>query len=699
MTLNKMLIDATHLEETRVVVLRNSKLDAFDFEFANRRQIRGNIYLAKVIRVESALQAAFVDYGGNRHGFLAFNEIHPDYFQIPVADRRALQAQQMKQAKDHKVEPVGLQIDDDEDIEFSPQRFRAYKAMNESDAGIDESNLSNSHTEPSAVESSQEFGPVQEYETSQNAEVPDRSLSGDLGLGEQQEEPKAYGAEPAPSQDVLEDYAPKYVVDINKYKIQEVIKKGQVILVQVMREERGNKGAALTTYLSLAGRYSVLMPNRDRGAGISRKITNVGDRERLREIVHDLETPSGMSMILRTAGASRSKTEIKRDFEYLMRLWEKVRTRTLESQAPTLVYEEGSLVKRSIRDLYTKDIDEIIVSGESAYQEAKTLMDVMFLSHSKVVKLYDDEIPIFTRYGIEQQLEVIFSTRVNLKSGGYLVINPTEALTSIDINSGRSIKEHHIEDTALRTNLEAAEEIARQVRLRDLAGLVVIDFIDMVDRQHIKSVEKKLLEGLKSDRAKIQVGKISMFGLLEMSRQRTRSGLLESSSIPCTSCQGTGFIRSPDSIALQILREIQTKLLTEQNATTFVVYTSQSVSTYLFNKKKKQLCTLEERHNVTITVLPDESFSNDPPFTISTMVEHELSAGESAFPAVSEQQKKRTKDEFQLADSSKRTGTHRNLRRSSHTGGQRLKTERSEQRTGGRQRRTSRAVSQATVTE
>ncbi|NBN78023.1 Rne/Rng family ribonuclease [Microvirga tunisiensis] len=542
---NKMLIDAAHPEETRVVVVRGNRVEEFDFEAANRKQLRGNIYLAKVTRVEPSLQAAFVEYGGNRHGFLAFSEIHPDYYQIPMADRQAL-------LEDEKAE--------DERREAAERAAQARKS--EEDHGADDSDGDEGDDDADHVES--------------------------------------VGAE-----DALEEVPERRTRQRRQYKIQEVIKRRQVLLVQVVKEERGNKGAALTTYLSLAGRYSVLMPNTGRGGGISRKITQPTDRKRLKKIASELDVPEGMGVILRTAGASRTKAEIKRDFEYLMRLWENVRDLTLKSSAPCLVYEEGSLIKRSIRDLYNKDIDEVLVAGDDGYREAKDFMRMLMPSHAKNVQPYRDATPIFTRFGVEPQLDAMFSPQVTLRSGGYIVINQTEALVSIDVNSGKSTREHNIEDTALQTNLEAAEEITRQLRLRDLAGLIVIDFIDMEENKNNRSVERKLKDCLKNDRARIQVGRISHFGLLEMSRQRIRTGVLESSTTVCPHCHGTGMIRSVESVALHVLRSLEDFLL-KGVSHNIIVRTNTSVALYILNQKRKHLGDLEARFALDISVQADE---------------------------------------------------------------------------------------------
>jgi len=552
MATKRMLVDAIHPEETRIVVTAGNRIEEFDFESAQRQQLRGNIYLAKVTRVEPSLQAAFVEYGGNRHGFLAFSEIHPDYYQIPVADREALlrdeEEEHAEDAEDHVSLPEGVS---DVEADADPQ---------DSD---DDSHIEQAPANSEPVES---IGGADALE-----EVPERR---------RQSQSRKH------------------------YKIQEVIKRRQVMLVQVVKEERGNKGAALTTYLSLAGRYSVLMPNTARGGGISRKITNAADRKRLKEITSDLEVPQGMGVILRTAGASRTKAEVKRDFEYLMRLWESVRSLTLKSQAPCLVYEEGSLIKRTIRDLYNKEIDEVFVAGDAAFAEAKDFMRMIMPSHAKNVQLYKDDQPLFSKYGIEAQLDSMFSPTVTLPSGGYIVINPTEALVSIDVNSGRSTKEHNIEDTALQTNLEAADEVARQLRLRDLAGLIVIDFIDMMENRSNRAVERKLKDCLKDDRARIQVGRISHFGLMEMSRQRIRFGVVESSTHKCPMCDGTGLVRSVESLALMIMRNIEDHVL-RRHGQSINVRVPVEVALYILNFKRETLTALEIRNALSITITAD----------------------------------------------------------------------------------------------
>ena len=669
---NKMLIDATHPEETRVVVLRGNRVEEFDFESAHRKQLRGNIYLAKVTRVEPSLQAAFVDYGGNRHGFLAFSEIHPDYYQIPIADRQALiaeeeraqraaaeevdrgprerrraavarkdevtrgdaaeapldtlEAEQPSAAPDQlsstgeesEVEPLSGPLAEQS---LAPPTEISASESSEEDAGgasTDEAEPAIVHEVSAETEIEAGSGPLEPDQATAlspaigeggESEVPTQARSTDNGVEEEEVVESVGGAD---ALEEVPDRAPRYR---RQYKIQEVIKRRQVMLVQVVKEERGTKGAALTTYLSLAGRYSVLMPNTARGGGISRKITNPDDRARLKEAAGELEVPEGMGVILRTAGASRTKIEIKRDFEYLLRMWETVRDLTLRSTAPKLVYEEGSLVKRSLRDLYTKDIDEVLVAGGEGYHEAKEFMRMLMPSHAKNVKLYADTQPLLSRYGVENQLDAMFSPVMQLRSGGYIVLNQAEALVAIDVNSGRATREHHIEDTALKTNLEAADEIARQLRLRDLAGLIVIDFIDMDEKRNNRAVERRLKECLKHDRARIQVGRISHFGLLEMSRQRIRTSVLESSTEKCPYCGGSGHVRSVSSLALQVLRALEDHLI--KSAThNLIARTRPDVALYLLNQKRAHLRGLEERFAITITVTADETVRAPQTFVI-----------------------------------------------------------------------------------
>ncbi len=525
----RILIDAAHSEETRVAVVRGNRIEEFDFEAANRSSHRGNIYLARVTRVEPSLQAAFVEYGGNRHGFLAFSEIHPDYYQIPHEDRQAL------------IDEEAAEHGDDDD-------------------------------EEEASASASEDGP----------------------------EVEEVGAE-----DTLEDANEKRrKAPQRRYKIQEVIKRRQILLVQVVKEERGNKGAALTTYMSLAGRYCVLMPNTSRGGGVSRRISDAKDRKRLKAILKDLNVPKGMGCIIRTNGATRTKADIKRDHNYLMRLWDTIREQTLESIAPALIYEESDLIKRTIRDMYSSDVEDVLVDGAEGYRAAKDMMKMLIPSHAKKVKQYKDQTPLFQRYQVERQLETMYSTTVSLKSGGYLVINPTEALVAIDVNSGKATRERNVERTAYRTNMEAAEEVARQLRLRDLAGLIVIDFIDMEESRNNRSVERKMKESLKSDRARLQVGRISPFGLMEMSRQRLRPGMLEASTDICPVCQGAGTIRSTESTAIQVMRDIEDQAVKGPNSTITVTLPT-DVAVYILNNKRRDLSELETRLEVTVEITAD----------------------------------------------------------------------------------------------
>ncbi|GLS18853.1 hypothetical protein GCM10007874_18700 [Labrys miyagiensis] len=623
---NKMLIDAAHPEETRVVVVRGNRVEEFDFEAANRKQLRGNIYLAKVTRVEPSLQAAFVEYGGNRHGFLAFSEIHPDYYQIPVADRLALLAEEQRSHRDEDDEDEGGNGNGGGEGRRGRDRRRGRnRGQNRTEAA--EASEADASVSAPAPEAETEVEARDDHSADENGGGEEGGSGGivEVGSGSDEEHVEALGGG-----DVADDIPERVVRTRKQYKIQEVIKRRQVLLVQVVKEERGNKGAALTTYLSLAGRYSVLMPNTARGGGISRKITNAVDRKRLKAVAGELDVPDGMGVILRTAGASRTKVEIKRDFEYLLRLWENVRDLTLKSAAPTLVYEEGSLIKRSIRDLYNKDIDEVIVAGDDGYREAKDFMRMLMPSHAKNVQAYREAAPLFQRFGVEAQLDAMFSPSVNLKSGGYIVINQTEALVSIDVNSGRATREHNIEDTALKTNLEAAEEVSRQLRLRDLAGLIVIDFIDMDEGRNNRTVERKLKDCLKNDRARIQVGRISHFGLMEMSRQRIRTGVLESSTEVCPHCGGSGHVRSVTSVALHILRALEDQLL--KSAThNLVLRTRTATALYVLNHKRGHLYALEARFGVLITVSADETIVGSQNYLIER---GELATPQEVRPAV-----------------------------------------------------------------
>jgi ribonuclease E len=565
----KMLIDATHTEETRVVVVDGNKVEEFDFETVNKRQLAGNIYLAKVTRVEPSLQAAFVEYGGNRHGFLAFAEIHPDYYQIPVADRKALIEEERAMARAEEEEDNRRSRRRPPRPAAKAEQVKPDDAVVEGPSGMDVVDLDDDETSdgtlveatPAEVDHGHDadhgHDPVEGHDHDHHNEAVEPGNGGRYRAVDHASDTDEE-IESIAEEDVAEEIsAPRRSSRARRYKIQEVVKVRQIMLVQVVKEERGNKGAALTTYLSLAGRYCVLMPNTARGGGISRKITNAVDRKKLKEIAGELEVPEGAGLIVRTAGAKRTKPEIKRDYEYLMRLWEQIRELTLKSIAPAKIYEEGDLIKRSIRDLYSREIDEVLVEGEGGYRTAKDFMRMIMPSHAKQVIRYTEPTPLFAKYQVEGYLGGMFNPVVQLKSGGYIVIGVTEALVAIDVNSGRATKEGSIEETALKTNSEAAEEIARQLRLRDLAGLIVIDFIDMEERRNNATVEKRLKDKLKTDRARIQVGRISGFGLLEMSRQRLRPGMLESTTQACPHCHGTGLIRSDDSMALQVLRALE----------------------------------------------------------------------------------------------------------------------------------------------
>jgi ribonuclease E len=742
----RMLVDATHPEETRVVVVNGTKLEEFDFETSTKKQLKGNIYLAKVIRIEPSLQAAFVEYGGNRHGFLAFSEIHPDYYQIPVADREAILAEQERRARqaeenegqehprrgrgrherrgrrrrddapsgeqtvalseadavDSMVSPEQASLDDQPivanwDHEAAAAGYRPAQDTDQSESNDVRAEQSEASDSPELAgereeifEDREEINPDGDFRESERdwrdeedaARPPTNDAAsaetpGDSGeaqaeeqrsyAAERQESPATYaevspdagdsdatpaqdgasedgdstlapsdsqdatsealpqgdGAIPveAPSvvetlggEDLGEEERPRRAQSLRNYKIQEVIKRRQILLVQVVKEERGNKGAALTTYLSLAGRYCVLMPNAGRGGGISRKITNAADRKRMRDMLSELEVPHGMGVILRTAGLERSNPEIKRDYDYLIRLWDNIREITLKSTAPALIYEEGNLIKRSIRDLYGKDIEDLLIEGEDAYENARDFMRQLMPSHAKKIQLYRDPIPLFHRYQVETQLDAMHSPVVQLKSGAYIVINPTEALVAIDVNSGRATKERNIEETALRTNIEAAEEIARQLRLRDLAGLIVIDFIDMEDQRHQAQVERRLKEAMRSDRARIQIGRISAFGLLELSRQRLRPSLLETSTEICPHCEGSGRIRSTESTALHVLRAIEEEGI-RRRAAEIRVTVPTHVALYLLNQKRAGLAEIEMRYGFRVIVDGDDRLI-PPNFTL-----------------------------------------------------------------------------------
>ena len=612
----RMLVDASHQEETRVVILDGNKVEEFDYESAARRPLKGNIYLAKVTRVEPSLQACFVEYGGNRHGFLAFSEIHPDYYQIPTADRQALLEATRASEPDHddeEPEEDAADLVEHEAAESSVSGERLAEVATSDGAvageivevvteeGDDvwihdpETDAEGAGEKSASHDTSSQSSPETSHPASASNETTARARDEDDARDEDAVEGKA-GEE-----DAEEEVPRRQHRSYRRYKIQEVIKRRQVLLIQVVKEERGNKGAALTTYLSLAGRYCVLMPNTDRGGGISRKISNVADRRKLKEMAGELEVPEGMGVIIRTAGANRTKQEIRRDFEYLMRQWDSVRDLTLRSSAPTLVYEEGNLIKRTIRDLFSKEIDEVLVEGDQGFKEAHGFMSMLMPSHADSVKNYRDSIPLFQRYGVEAALDSMFNPIVRLRSGGYVVINQTEALVAIDVNSGKSTREHHIEDTALKTNLEAAEEIARQLRLRDLAGLVVIDFIDMEEHRNNRSVEKRLKDSLRHDRARIQLGRISPFGLLEMSRQRLRAGMVEGATSACPHCEGRGVIRSVGSMALRVLRAIE-EYCQHEKIQAVTLRVPPEVAIYILNHKRPQLSLIEERNNVYIFI-------------------------------------------------------------------------------------------------
>ena len=637
----KMLIDATHAEETRVVVVDGNKVEEFDFETVNKRQLAGNIYLAKVTRVEPSLQAAFVDYGGNRHGFLAFAEIHPDYYQIPVADRKALLEEERAFAKAQEEEENGR------------SRRRAPRPAARAEANSGEDAVQTGDAAPiggmDVVDLGEETGADALYSPGRTVEdeapaADDFAANGNGEDGEDDRSRKPYRSmdhateiddeiESVAEEDVAEEIRQPRKPRPRRYKIQEVVKVRQIMLVQVVKEERGNKGAALTTYLSLAGRYCVLMPNTARGGGISRKITVAADRKKLKEIASEIEVPEGAGLIIRTAGAKRTKAEIKRDYEYLMRLWEQVRELTLKSIAPAPIYEEGNLIKRSIRDLYNREIEEVLVEGAEGYRVAKDFMKMIMPSHAKVVQPYDEPMPLFARYQVESYLGAMFNPVVQLKSGGYIVIGVTEALVAIDVNSGRATKEGSIEETALKTNSEAAEEIARQLRLRDLAGLIVIDFIDMEERRNNAAVEKKLKDKLKTDRARIQVGRISGFGLLEMSRQRLRPGMLESTTQPCAHCHGTGLIRSDDSLALQVLRQLEEEG-TRKRSKEVLLKAPVAVVNYLMNQKREHIALIEARYGMAVRIEADPSLIS-PDYSIEKFKTATRVVSELLLPVVS----------------------------------------------------------------
>ena len=664
----RMLIDANHPEETRVVILDGSRVEEFDFEAASKRPLKGNIYLAKVTRVEPSLQAAFVEYGGNRQGFLAFAEIHPDYYQIPVADRQALLAEQEAEARRRQEDDIesfeitGPKSDDageegeeeeteeesgEESAEMAPlvpldtaeaesDEPSASSEDDHEDVFVNHGGAEHEHDEDDDLpetKSEAAAAALDDYQgdadvaTAQAAEenegeiepvtIHNQIVEGEIiPLAEAQpqdgapvEGDVAEGEATGADAQALQAQRPSQRwVRKKHYKIQEVIKRRQIILVQVVKEERGNKGAALTTYLSLAGRYCVLMPNTPRGGGISRKITNAADRKRLKSAAQGLELPEGMGLIIRTAGENRTKLEIRRDYDYLLRLWDTIREKTLSSNAPACVYEEGDLIKRVIRDLYNKDVRDVVVEGDEGFRNAKDFMRMLMPSHAKHVHQYKDSVPLFQRMHIESQLDSMFSPTVTLKSGGYIVINQTEALVSIDVNSGRATREHSIEETARKTNLEAASEVGRQLRLRDLAGLIVIDFIDMEESRNDREVEKRLRDAVKNDRARVQIGKISQFGLLEMSRQRLRAGVIAGSTVTCPHCAGAGLVRSIESTALRLLRGLEEEA--EKNrAAAVTVRIANDVAIYILNQKRHELARLEAEHGMEISFDPKEGLA------------------------------------------------------------------------------------------
>ncbi len=625
----RMLIDSTHPEETRVVVLDGNRLEEFDFETASKKQLKGNIYLARVTRVEPSLQAAFVEFGGNRHGFLAFNEIHPDYYRIPVSDRQAL----MAEAEDEDERPRRSSREEAQDpapvialpqdagagpVDLTPaplvdaepaapapvqaQFDLPAPSLDASAAPADAAASTQTTTDldPAPLEGTPLDAP---HEASPHEASPHEALP-----GEEASEPRQHIVESVGGDTVDDAHETRRRArPTRQYKIQEVLKRRQVLLVQVVKEERGNKGAALTTYLSLAGRYCVLMPNTDRGGGISRRITSQQDRKRLKNLIEELDLPDGMAVILRTAGMERETADIRRDYEYLMRLWEEIRDLTLRSSAPALIYEEGSIVKRAIRDMYSSGVDEILVAGEHGFDAARHFMGMLMPSDVARIRRYDDaQTPLFQRFQVETELDEMHLPTVRLRSGGYIVINSTEALVAIDVNSGRSTRERNIDETAYKTNLEAADEVARQLRLRDLAGLIVIDFIDMDDHRHQAAVERRLKEAMKSDRARIQIGRISAFGLLELSRQRLRPSISEISFEVCPHCQGTGRLRSTESAALHVLRGIEEEGV-KLRAAEVMVYVATSVALYLFNNKRAAITGIESRYGFHLQFHSDDS--------------------------------------------------------------------------------------------
>jgi ribonuclease E len=682
----RMLIDATHPEETRVVVLSGNRLEEFDFESSTKKQVKGNIYLAKVTRVEPSLQAAFIDYGGNRHGFLAFSEIHPDYYRIPVSDREDAEYDAPS------AEPLS-ELPDGVSANAPAEGYTVAVTAEAQEAVVE---LADLLPEAPAIESDgkSEAEPeraVQPEESTVPGDMNDVAMAAPIEAVVAPE-PFFESAAPEPAQtmedvDTLDDDEAEEAGEQRRradhrhrhYKIQEVVKRRQIMLVQVAKEERGNKGAALTTYLSLAGRYCVLMPNTARGGGVSRKITSLSDRRRLKDILEDLGIPEGMGVIVRTAGAERSKAEIKRDYEYLMRLWSEIRDLTLKSTAPSLIHEEGNLIKRSIRDLYARDIDEVVVEGEEGYRTAKDFMRMLTPSHARRVQPYRDPlVGLFHRFQVESQIDAAHSPVAQLRSGGYVVINQTEALVAIDVNSGRATRERNIEETALKTNLEASDEIARQLRLRDLAGLIVIDFIDMEEHRHNSAVERRLKEALKNDRARIQVGRISAFGLMEMSRQRLRPSLAEASTQPCPHCGGSGFIRSTESTALYVLRSIEEEGAKGRSAE-ICIYVPTTVALYILNQKRDSLAQIEARYGLRVAVGQDDTLI-PPNFRLERL--RAYAAGEAPAPRLPQP----PPPEIEDADEVDEAEEAEVASRPSENGGDRPR-ERSDDERGGRRRR------------
>ncbi|MCY4152316.1 MAG: Rne/Rng family ribonuclease [Aestuariivita sp.] len=603
----RMLIDATHAEETRVAVVDGKRVEEFDFEIGGRQQLTGNIYLAKVTRVEPALQAAFIEYGGNRHGFLTFPEIHPDYYQIPLADREAIIEEELAYA-----EAVRLREEEErgeaQNVTETSQESRK-KDRSRGRKRVAKKKTAETYTVLSDSDDNSDPLPIIGGEDVNNQHSDDEASVAQLVTDSESGPDKESPIELVGERDDLEDIIVPPKSRPRRYNIQEVIKVRQILLVQVVKEERGNKGVALTTYISLAGRFCVLMPNTARGGGISRKISNAKDRMKLKGIAASFDVPKGAGLIVRTAGANRTKAEIKRDYDYLQRLWEEIRSLTLKSIAPALIYEEGDLIKRSIRDLYSREISEVLVEGEGGYRAAKDFMKMIMPSHARHVKKYEEKTRLFARYQIESYLAEMFNPTAELRSGGYIVIASTEALVAIDVNSGRSTRQGSVEDTALRTNLEAAEEIARQLRLRDLSGLIVIDFIDMEKRSNNSAVERRLREGLQTDRARLQIGRISPFGLLEMSRQRLRPALIEKTTQICSHCNGTGRVRSDDSMALSILRQLE-ELISRRSAAVLQIQCSVPVANFLMNEKRDHIVEIENRHNLEIRLQADMAQNN-----------------------------------------------------------------------------------------